>query len=314
MHENAIIQLAKKFPHFHPEVQLGIGDDTAILGPLNQSSLLWTTDLLLEDVHFRRNYFSPEDLAWKALAVNLSDIAAMGGEPLAFTLGLGLPPEMDAAWIQAFFKALQAASEFWQVELVGGDTVRSSAKIVISINLLGTALHPTLQSGAQPGDNLFVSGSFGGAAAGLYCLENNLEGYACLKEKLLRPQPQLKAAQALSKICNRLALTDASDGLGRSLQLLCGPKLGCSILLEKVPCLPELKQLAEAENLSAWPWIIEGGEDYELVAALPPEQCAAAEKLGWIQIGSITPSPQIQIVSSDGSRHPLKETLGFQHF
>lgn len=316
MHEADIIALARSFPRFHPEVTLGIGDDAAVLQAKVDSQWLWTTDLLIEDVHFRRASFSPQDLAHKALAVNLSDLAAMAGQPLAFTLGLALPQNLEASWIAAFFEGLYQAAEYWQVDLIGGDTTRSQGGVVIAISLLGKASQPRRQNQAQPGDVLMAFGDFGAAAAGLYCLEQNLQGFEGLKQKQLRPIPLLEAAQQLSEALGqtRMALTDASDGLGRSLQLLCGSDLGCEVDLEQVSVLPEVWALAQATVQDPWKWIVHGGEDYALIASLAPEQQTLALEFGWKRLGWVLPNPPLRLNRRDSEPLVLTRPAGFQHF
>lgn len=316
MHEAEIISLARDFPRFHPQLGLGIGDDAAVLTPVPQMPLSWTTDLLIEDVHFRRGYYSPADLAHKALAVNLSDLAAMAARPLAFTLGLALPRDLDDQWIRDFFAGLRLAAERWQVDLVGGDTTRSEAGVVIAISLLGQVPLPRLQSGARAGDLILAHGDFGAAAAGLFCLEQALPGFEALKQKQLRPEPLLDVAQALSQSLGpeRLALTDASDGLGRSLQLLCGPELGCELALDAVPVLPEVFALAQATGQNPWDWIVHGGEDYALVACVSPAWAPQAQALGWIPLGKITPHPPLRLNQVGKPALELNQNAGFQHF
>jgi thiamine-monophosphate kinase len=315
MHEAEIIALAQNFPRFHSLVELGIGDDAAVFKSVPEK-LIWTTDLLIEDVHFRRAYFSPQDLAHKALAVNLSDIAAMAAEPLAYTLSLGFPPDLSDAWIQAFFAGLKMSSETWRVDLIGGDTTRSPLGIVISINVLGRSALPILQSGSRPGDYLMIRGDFGAAAAGLYCLERNIAGFLNLKQKILRPQPLLQEAQALAQLCEgeRLSLTDASDGLGRSLQLLCGSTLGCLVELANLPVLPDLELLANQTQTDLWQWIIHGGEDYALLAALPPNCVQKAQKSGWTTIGRVTSDTRLFLQHANQAPFQLSARVGFQHF
>jgi thiamine-monophosphate kinase len=316
MHEAEIISLARDFPRFHPQMGLGIGDDAAVLNASATSSLLWTTDLLIENVHFRSTYFSPADLAHKALAVNLSDIAAMAGRPLAFTLGLALPSSFDDSWIRAFFEGLRLAAERWQVDLIGGDTTRSESGLVIAISLLGETRLPRLQSSARAGDLILACGDFGAAAAGLFCLEQALPGFEILKQKQLRPEPLLEMALGLSCLVGsqRFALTDASDGLGRSLQLLCGKELGCELALEQVPVLPEVWELAKTKSQDPWAWIIHGGEDYALLASLAPEWAAQAEILGWRVIGQITQAPPLRLNRPGQRSLDLNQPAGFQHF
>lgn len=316
MHEAEIISLARDFPRFHPQMGLGIGDDAAVLNAPVAGSLLWTTDLLIENVHFRRSYFSPAELAHKALAVNLSDIAAMGGRPLAFTLGLALPSSLEDSWIRAFFAGLRLAAEHWQIDLIGGDTTRSESGLVIAISLLGQVTLPRLQSSARAGDLILACGDFGAAAAGLFCLEQALPGFEMLKQKQLRPEPLLAGALSLSNLLGteRFSLTDASDGLGRSLQLLCGNELGCELALEQVPVLPEVWELATAKGQDPWDWIIHGGEDYALLASLAPEWAVQAELLDWRVIGQITQAPPLRLNRPGHLPLELNQPAGFQHF
>ncbi len=315
MHEADIIARVRQFPHFHPEIVIGVGDDAAVLSPHKAQRWVWTTDLLIEDVHFRRHYFTPEQLAWKSLAVNLSDIAAMAGEPVAFTLSLGLPVDIPDQWVERFLAALETLSHSWQVELAGGDTVRSPHGLVIGIGILGKTDHPVLQQGASAGDILMVSGTFGGAAAGLYCLEQGLDSHHAFQQSLRQPIPRLREARQLAETCHgRLTLTDASDGLARALQLLCAGGVGCTVDLERIPLPTELATLARQAGIPLWDWVLQGGEDYELVAAIKPESQTQAEVSGWIAIGCISETPEICLLQAGQRFQVLSRPAGFQHF
>ncbi|PKL75309.1 MAG: thiamine-phosphate kinase [Candidatus Melainabacteria bacterium HGW-Melainabacteria-1] len=279
MHEDDIIARAAQFPLQH-KLLLGIGDDAAVLAP-QALPLVWTVDTLVENTHFLRAMPAAE-IGWKALAVNLSDLAAMGATPLAALLSLSLPADLDPAWLQSFWQGLEAACTRYHVALAGGDSVRAR-EIQISLSLLGHSTRPVTRSGAKAGDLLVVSGAFGGAAAGLHCFKQGLDQPGLLRRHW-HPLPRFEVAAALSQGCQQLAMLDTSDGLARSLQVLCEANaLGCEVEGPLIPVEAGLAELAEAAVVRDW--VLNGGEDFELLAAVDP---AAAH---WIST-----DPQLQII------------------
>lgn len=311
MNEQALIALAQKLTASRSEVLLGIGDDAAILKP-GAHPWVWSLDTLVEDVHFTRDL--PADaVGWKSLAVNLSDIAAMAAEPVAFLLSLALPPHMDA-WAEAFFSGLHACAERYQVALVGGDTVRSPRAIVISIAILGQTERPLTRRGAQAGDCLMLSGPVGASAAGLACWQRQHDAPALVAAHL-RPEPHCHHRQALQQL-ERCALLDVSDGLARSLQILAEDnQLGYQVDLAKVPTVPSLLPVAQALGCDPHDWILHGGEDYVLLAAVPPVAEGQLLGQGWQTIG-ILQTDLAQSISAQGQQiTDLRAVpVGFQHF
>lgn len=311
MHEESLIARAQRFKQFSARVLLGIGDDAALLSP-GEQTLVWTVDTLVENTHFLRSMPAAK-IGWKTLAVSLSDLAAMNARPLAALLSLGLPSDLPAQWSESFFEGLSQACEAYQVDLAGGDTVRSS-EIHLSLSLLGQSAEPLTRFGAQVGDLLVVSGSFGGSAAGLHCFKQGLDQPEFL-ERHWHPKPRFEQAAALAEHCERVALLDTSDGLARSIQLLCqANQLGCLVQGSDIPFQAGLDKLA-ADMDQMREWVLNGGEDYELLAAVPPEA------LHWLQsradfkvIGKLLSDPRQTLVFANKVIDLAKGNWGYQHF
>ena len=235
---------------------LGIGDDCAVYRPRGSSEdLLFTTDLLLEDVHFRRRTHLPEDLGWKALARGLSDIAAMGGEPRFCLLSLALAPWTRPPWVDAFYQGLLTLSAREQTPLLGGDLARAE-KLMCDIVVGGAVPRGKAlrRDGAHTGDHLYVSGSLGGSALGL---ARGRRSGAWLRHA--RPEPRLALGRFLRTRLHATAAIDLSDGLSLDLQRL-GRASGLRARIEIPPVFPG----ATAEQA------LHGGEDYELLFTVPP--------------------------------------------
>lgn len=318
MNEDAIIQRASAFPHFHPTLQLGIEDDAAILSPEPGQKLVWAVDALVENTHFLRAMPAYE-IGWKALAVNLSDLASMNAQPLAALLVLALPPDLPPSWSESFFAGLEACCRAYRVDLAGGDTVRQSSEIQISISLLGQSPKPITRRGAQSGDLLAVTGAFGGAAAGLHCFQQGRDLPALLSRHW-HPLPRFEAAAHLAALKpTRLAMLDTSDGLSRSLQLLAELNgLGCRVERQRIPIEADVLKYFSPEHFPPeqfWSWVLNGGEEYELMAALPPDcESALAELDDWQVIGRLTAEPGLVLWEGEACWELGQGELGFQHF
>jgi thiamine-monophosphate kinase len=257
-----------------PALALGRGDDCAVLhhgGPFCVSS-----DLFLEDIHFRRSYFSPRDIGYKALAVNVSDIAAMGGRPLAFTMDLMIPPGLDRPFWEEFFSGMAALARQNDMPLAGGDLSRSE-KLGVSISIWGTPGPGgkfITRTGGNPGDVLFYCGELGLARAGLTVLEKHdpesSEGFRQSIQAHLRPKPKTMVATLLAA-AGPSCLMDVSDGLAKDLPRLLGGKLGAEITISPNMIHDEVKLFAEQTQTSAEEIFMLGGEDYALLGTADPE-------------------------------------------
>jgi thiamine-monophosphate kinase len=272
--EPGVVAAARRHGGRSRRVVTGIGDDAAVLAVPRGRHLLASCDMLVEGIHFRRDWARPEQVGEKAAAVNLSDIAAMGGKPLALLTSLALPPDLPLAWVEAFFDGFERLASRWGSPLVGGDTVGSPGPVVVDVTVLGTARRPVPRTGAEPGDVLVLTGPVGGAAAGLALLANGVRwpgagvGERRLLEAQLAPRPRLDEGRWLAEAAR--AMTDLSDGLGVGLVNLLDGR-GAVLEGSQVPRLPEVAATARRLGLRELDLVVDGGEDYELLAAVPAE-------------------------------------------
>jgi len=303
----------------NPAVLAGIGDDCAVLRlPLragSQADILITTDFSLEGVHFRRDWHSPESVGHRCLARGLSDIAAMGGQPLAAFLSLALPPGLLPSWVNRFFRGLLGLAEKYGVTLAGGDTAESPNGILADIVLLGSAPKgkAVLRSGARPGDSIYVSGELGGSAAAVWKMRKN-------KRKLnpaeytrhFLPEPRIALGQVLREKRLASAMIDTSDGLSTDLSHICEESsVGAELQTEAIPRARVGKPLREVDLDLA----LHGGEDYELLFTAPRNKRIPSRIAGVpiTQIGQITRNRNILLTNRSGATRKL-EPRGWQHF
>lgn len=289
----------------------GIGDDCAVIAGAGGFDLLVTTDLLLEDIHFRRQWQDPDSLGHKALARSLSDIAAMGGTPHYAFLSLALPRGVAGRWVDEFFAGMFRLADATGVTLAGGDTASSRSGVVADIIVIGEAPRgkAIMRSGARPGDAIWVSGDLGGAAAGLELLRK-AKKLARRKEvlrPLFYPQPRLALGRLLSRRGLASAMIDLSDGLSIDLSRLCEASgVGARIDAEAIPRLPS----------TPFEKALHGGEDFELLFTVPPSHAKRVPKqVGGVRltrIGQVIRGRRLRLVRA-GREDPLP-VLGFQHF
>jgi thiamine-monophosphate kinase len=315
-------------------VRLGVGDDAALLETAPGRLLVATADALVEGVHFRRDWTGPEDLGWKTLAVNVSDVAAMGGEPLAALISLALPPATEVAWVEALYRGLEACATAYRCALAGGDTVGSPDRIVLHVALLGTVEPERVRTraGARPGDLVCVTGTLGDSAAGLALLRAGGETaahpeWAPLLRAHRRPAPRLAAARALAADPAVTALMDLSDGIAGDLrhiaersQVSAREAGGCGarVRAADLPISPETRAAAALLGTDPVEWALRGGEDYELLFTLAPE---ALPRLAAILAGTETAATPVGVMTEagytlvrpDGTEVPLSPA-GFAHF
>jgi thiamine-monophosphate kinase len=309
-------------------VTVGIGDDCAVLEPTPGRRLLATTDLLLEDIHFRRRYAGPGDLGWKSLAVNLSDIAAMGGRPRWALVALACPSQTTLEDVEALYEGARALTSRHAVGVVGGDTTASPAGWLINVTLLGDVLAPLLRSGARPGDVVAVTGSLGRSAAGLAVLELarvpetiDAAARADVTGAHLRPVPRVTEGQWLGGAGGVTAMIDLSDGLATDLAHIAEESdVQCRVDLDRLPIADATHRVARALGADPIAWATGGGEDYELLLT-----CVAAElprlRDGLLRatgtslhaIGAVTgPGAHVSFVDASGREVPA--AAGFEHF
>jgi len=288
---------------------LGVGDDAALLQPRAGAELAVSTDLLLEGRHFRAGA-DARKLGHKALAVNLSDMAAMGATPRWATLGLALPAA-DEAWLAQFAEGFYALAERFGVDLVGGDTTRGTLAICVTILGEVPAGRALRRSGAAPGDDVWVSGELGGAALGLAHAE--IESAA---RRLDEPEPRVRLGEGLLGIAT--SAIDVSDGFAQDLgHILESSGVGAIVEMELLPCPPEVRQIKDRKTRHRL--ILSGGDDYELVftarkkqreaiAALSMELGLPLTRVGAIEKGN----PILSVV--DRNRKAVRVERGFDHF
>ena len=249
---------------------LGVGDDCALVVVNNQQQLAITVDTLIEGVHFPVDT-TPQDIAYKALAVNLSDLAAMGATPWYFSLALTLP-RIDDQWLIGFSQSLQALAEQHNIYLIGGDTTKGA--LSITINATGTLVknQALLRSGAKVGDNIFVSNTLGDAALAWQQIQRQYTPSTSLLAQFNCPQPQVKLGQALLGVAS--SCIDISDGLEQDLShILLHSKVGASIKVNTLPLSVEVT--AHIANTQDWCVALAGGDDYELCFTAPKTQMDA---------------------------------------
>lgn len=342
-----IAGIRARAPHFRGSVHKGIGDDCAVLQPRTGHELVVTTDMLLEGRHFRREWISPESVGHRCMARGLSDIAAMGAEPVAFFLSIAVPAKLATAgkskkggkaalepsWMDRFMDGLLRLATEHRVPLAGGDTAQSPEGVVADIMVLGELPKgdALLRSGAKAGEIIYVTGALGGAAAELTALEHNARRRTEARRMIkapedtahphLFPQPRIEAGMVLRRQWLATSLIDISDGLSTDLDHLCEESgVRAELDAEAVPVHP-LAEEAEKRGWtkSAWQLALNGGEDYELLFTAKPET-KVPEKIDGIPvrpIGRMLPAsprkPRLTLCRANGRTEPL-EAAGWEHF
>jgi thiamine-monophosphate kinase len=308
-------------------IRVGIGDDCAVLAKDAKTDLVVTTDLLVEDVDFRLEWTKPEFIGHKALAVSLSDVAAMGAKPVWAMLSIGVPESVwKTDFVNKFYEGWFALAKKFNVALIGGDVSKTPDKIVIDSIVAGETRKrkAVLRSGAKVGDLIFVTGSLGGAAAGLKLLE---EGFRYdfseqiwrkkLLLKQLQPLPCVSDGEMLGKTQIPNAMIDLSDGLSSDLAHLCrASRTGAKIFAGKIPFDKNLRGLAKSFEEKLY-YALNGGEDFELLFTVSKKKKFRLEKelknFPFSCIGEITANAEIIELITDEETIIL-EPKGFRHF
>jgi thiamine-monophosphate kinase len=304
-----IDHISRRLPDPPPEVVVPIGDDCAVL---SFGDALWAiaADILVSERHFRDSWASPQDVGYKAVAVNVSDIAAMGGVP-RFVLASGGADEVETT-LRCMEGVLEACEEFGAYPL-GGDTTRAAA-LTIDVSILGQLAHPpVLRSGARPGDLLAVTGELGASAAGLIALENDGAAPQRLMRKHLRPEPRVDSGRAAARLGAR-AMIDLSDGLASDVRHLCEKSaVGCRVDLQLLPIAGDTREYVSSMSRDPEILAVTGGEDYELLIAAPEKvvrSLAAESEVPITVIGEMTEEDVTFLRRGE----PVGALSGWDHF
>jgi thiamine-monophosphate kinase len=292
----------------------GIGDDCAILRIPPGHQALVTTDFSLEGVHFRREWHPPEVVGHRCLVRGLSDIAAMGGEPIAAFLSLAVPRSLPQSWVDRFLKGLLRLADKFGTSLAGGDTAESPGGVLADIVVVGSVPKGAAlrRSGARPGDRIYVSGALGGSAAALNLLFSGHKLRAADFPQHFRPLPRLEVGQFLRRKKLASAMIDISDGLSTDLAHICEESgVGAEIQSDAIPRSAIGKPGHEVDLNFA----VHGGDDYELLFTAPRGKPVPVRIAGVpiTQIGRITRDKHIVLVNNQGMRSELRPQ-GWQHF
>ena len=329
--ELEIIRLIRRVVEQSPSerVEVGIGDDTAVLRTESGARLLATTDVVVEDVHFRRAWATPFDIGWKAMAVNLSDIAGKGGQPRWALVGLAMPAPTPEE-VEALYEGMREAAAPHGVAIVGGDTSDSPRGWFVNVTLLGEhGGTPRLRSGAKPGDAVAVTGTLGRSAAGLAALEAgrgalgtaSAGAVEAVTSAHLRPTPRVAEGRWLDAAGGVHAMMDCSDGLATDLAHICRASgVGARVTLDRLPVDPAAREVAGALGVDALVWATSGGEDFELLLACDPDSVARlrdglrhATGTALTVVGEIE-ALQTGVTFLDRAGRPVRVEAGYEHF
>jgi thiamine-monophosphate kinase len=323
--EFALIDLIKKDTVYNKEnVVLGIGDDAAVLIPNPQQLQLITTDMLVENVHFDLRTSSARQLGYKAIAVNVSDIAAMGGLPKHVVISIALPKNLSVGFVLGLYEGMKEICQDFGVNIVGGDTVASPQGLVINVTVIGEVEPERLQrrSGANAGELIVVTGTLGDSGCGLDLLSQGVwEDYAFYQPLVMRhltPMPQVKVGFRLASY-GATSMNDISDGLASEAnEIARASKVGMIIYEERIPLSPEVDAAALKLGKAGVHYALYGGEDYQLLFTISPEKF---EKISQADLGvTLTVIGEVReerhgvlLAAKDGTTS-LLEPKGYNHF
>jgi len=318
-----------------PDTMIGMGDDAAVLRTGPEKLLLATTDMLIEGVHFDLSYTDYYSLGWKSAAINLSDIAAMGGVPRFCLTSIALPDRIPVKAVMDFYRGFNALLRVHKTVLVGGDTCSSKGGLVVSITALGETEKRTVisRTGAKKGDRIFVTGTLGDSGAGLELLKSGVRGqgsgvrgkninsvlrspHSELIERQLRPVPRVEWGRRIALSGCASSMIDVSDGLSSDLFHLCEESgVGAVLRFDALPLSGALLKTAGRLNKPSFHYALSGGEDYELLFTVPAARVKTLESLHIqaTEIGTITRGKTMLLMNAAGRKTALKPS-GYNHF
>ena len=325
--ENAVIKLIEGLHKGGDDrVVVGFGDDAALLRTGGDKLLIVTTDLLAENTHFRRSIIDPYSLGWKSVAVNISDIAAMGGVPTWGFVSIAVP-DIEVSFIEQLYEWMNAVSVMFGSTIIGGDTNKIEGNIVINVAQLGEVEEgrATLRSTAKPGQRILVTGNLGESLAGFMLLdkfgfERASKEHPKVVERHIRPVPRVPEARKASEQGLVRAMMDISDGLAIDLGKMCQASgVGARIYSDKLLISDALRHAADVLGVGPISLAASGGEDYELLIAASPSDAEMLKKAventtgtPVTDIGEFVEGTGTVIIGSDGQEEPLK--AGWKHF
>ena len=320
--EHALLaRILARLPRPSSSVLVGPGDDAAVLAPVRNQRLVVTTDAVVEGVHFSRAYSTPADIGHKALAVNLSDLAAMAATPRWVVLSLVLPGSTLVPDVEALVDGLAALAGRHAVSVVGGNITRTDGPLVVDITAGGEVAPRRwlTRSGALAGHEIYVSGSIGGAAAGLEMLRQGSGSADCISRHR-RPEPRVRLGQAMGRARAGRAAMDLSDGLADALrQVATASGVGVRIDADALPIDPAAREWWTARGVDPVNAAVKGGDDYELLFAVPAKGRGPLRSVmrhitdpPLTKIGTFTKNPREVVLTRGGKEDALPE--GFDHF
>jgi thiamine-monophosphate kinase len=324
-----IDHLTKNFKINQKSTLKGIGDDAAVLEFTNKKIVV-STDLLIEGVHFDLSYVPLKHLGYKSVIVNLSDVYAMNAIPTQITVSIAVSNRFPLEALEDLYAGIETAANFYNIDVVGGDTTSSNTGLLISITAIGEVEHEVYRSGAKPNDLLVVSGDLGGAFMGLQVLErekevykvnpNNqpdLAQYSYIIERQLKPEARKDIIQLLRDLEVRpTSMIDISDGLSSEIIHICKQSnVGCDLYEEKIPLDPQVISACEEFNIDSTTVVLNGGEDYELLFTISQEDFPKIKaNPNFSVIGFIKEASEgMHLITRDDSKIPIK-AQGWKNF
>jgi thiamine-monophosphate kinase len=304
-----------------PWVVIGPGDDAAVIEPERGALDVLTTDALVEGVHFDRRFVPPDAIGHRALAVNVSDLAAMGAKPRAALLSLALPDTLDVAVVDGIVDGLLALAGSYRIAIVGGNITRSPGPLMIDVTAIGSVKPRRVltRSGARPGDEVYVTGTIGDAFVGLRSLQQDEIGCAICQQRYLRPEPRVRVGLLLGRNRAASACMDLSDGLADGVrQVADASRVGMTIDASALPISDAARHWHERHGSDPIAAAFSGGDDYELLFTVRPSARGRlravrqnSRGVPMTRIGVVTREPRIVLRTPQGERE-LPE--GFEHF
>jgi thiamine-monophosphate kinase len=314
-------------------VRVGIGDDAAVAAVSPGMEIVMTCDAMVEDVHFKQVTMKPEDIGYKAMASNISDIAAMGGIPRYALVSISIPKQTSEAWLADVYKGIYTCCAQYGVSVVGGDTTSSPSGLGITVTLIGETEtnRALLRSSAREGDLVFITGPLGRSTAGLHWLltcntdASALPQYSSAIAELIqahqRPEPQVKAGRLLLASGLRISLNDISDGLASEASEICEASgVGMTIEEERLPVAGAMGDYAREVGHVPLDWMLYGGEDYQLLGTVPAAHAAkmqegfAEQGLDFYVIGEVTSGPPQVRLRTRAGEELIVGKKGYNHF